>query len=337
MDKGPSEQIQPDDEIWEALARHMAGESSPEESARVKKWLAEGTGRADLLAILDRSMAALPNAADVDVEAALQKVKASRFEERTHPSWRTNSWRIAAGVMLVLGASLIWKASEQRRSSSAVASARNYETQVGETDSVYLADGSLVVLGPQSHLKLSAGYGRKDREVELNGEALFDVRHDANRRFSVRAGNATIHDIGTTFAVRSNPGEAVAIVVTVGSVLLHETGKAESDGVVLRAGDRGSLSINGEVVADSGAVTQTDLVWIQGRLVFDDASLDHVAKQLKRWYGVDLQVADASLKERHITASFKGEPVEEVLNVLALTLGAHIDRNGKTAIVRAQR
>jgi transmembrane sensor len=60
-----------------------------------------------------------------------------------------------------------------------------------------------------------------------------------------------------------------------------------------------------------------------------------VAAELKRWYGVELRIDDATLASHHVTASFNGEPVQEVLNVLGLALGARIELNGNTAHVRA--
>ena len=55
---------------------------------------------------------------------------------------------------------------------------------------------------------------------------------------------------------------------------------------------------------------------------------------MRRWYGIDLQLADSSLSNRHLTATFSGEPPDRVLEVLSLALGADIERHGDTAIVR---
>ncbi|HWJ22481.1 MAG TPA: DUF4974 domain-containing protein, partial [Gemmatimonadaceae bacterium] len=72
----------------------------------------------------------------------------------------------------------------------------------------------------------------------------------------------------------------------------------------------------------------------RGRLAYDAAPLDVVRADLRRWYGVDLRVADSTLARRRLTASFDGEPVARVLDVVALALGATVERSGNVAVLR---
>jgi transmembrane sensor len=173
------------------------------------------------------------------------------------------------------------------------------------------------------------------------------VVHDEQRPFSVRAGSAVVEDLGTAFAVRRDADE-VRVVVTDGSVLLQGPGDGRQGdsrtrqaerrperGVVLKAGDRGTVGRDGRSVAEPAAATPEDLAWTRGRLWFQNAPLARVRSDLRRWYGIELQV-DSSLAGRHLTASFAGEPVQQVLDVIALALGARIERRGDTAVVRAK-
>src|SRR5262249_789825 len=100
------------------------------------------------------------------------------------------------------------------------ASVRTYATAVGKRDSIQLSDGSRVILGPDSRLTIRSDYGAKTRAVELVGDAYFDVRHDADKPFSVRVGRALVEDIGTTFAVESDAGDTTTVAVISGSVRL---------------------------------------------------------------------------------------------------------------------
>lgn len=329
MDKEPFEPAAP--ETWDMLARYLAGESSAEEVARVRAWLAADNARARLIGSMDEMLARLPREADVDVEAALRSVKTRIAEERRPTSWRTNIVRIAAAIVVVLAGSLVWRSAVNRPGNGPVATLKTYSTQPGQTDSIRLADGTEVVLGPGSELAVTAR-----RTARLSGDALFTVTHDGRRPFTVHAGGATIKDIGTVFAVRSNPREAVHVVVRQGAVLLHATGKSDKDGVMLAAGDHGVLETDGRVVAEKDRATDDDFAWTRGELIFEQAPLAHVATELRRWYGIELQVADSSLTNRHVTASFKGEGPEQVLNVIGLALGARIERNGNIAILHAR-
>ena len=123
------------------------------------------------------------------------------------------------------------------------------------------------------------------------------------------------------------------VAVDSGFVSIASTDQNDGPGAVLGARDRATVDPLGVVTVERLAVLDDDLAWTQGRLVFRDAPLILVAAELYRWYGVRLSVADSSLANLHLTASFSGEPVDRVLNVIALSLGARIERKGNVAIL----
>lgn len=342
----------PSETEWEGLARHLSGETSPEEAARIQALLAGRPNDLELLEALDRVMSRLTPAvpSDLDVEAALEQVKAraksvdSRplkldSERRsaaggTKPRWRVPVPAIAAAGILAVGLGT-WLGLKGRSAPDAdTPMPRMLATGVGVRDSMALPDGSQVVLGPLSSIILARDYGIATRNVEIRGEAWFDVKHDDRKPFTVRAGEATIVDIGTKFAVRSDSLAGVAITVTEGSVSMRPVNTSMQQGVVLKAGDNGLLKPAGQVIARRGAASEDDIAWLKGRLVFREAPISEVVASMHRWYGIQLRVTDQSLLDKHITATFNGEPPERVLEVLRLTLGAEIERRGDTAIVR---
>jgi len=332
-------------ELWEALARYTSGESPPAQVEAIRSWIAADPARGELLASLGRATRSLGGAPsdDVDVEAALSRVHRRMTEpelvpfrarqEHARPTWRTTGIRAAAAVVLLLGGALVWRATQGGEDEGAPRAALTFVTTAGETDSLRLVDGTLVVLGPASQLVVSETYNEDRRDVNLTGEALFDVVHDGARPFTVLAGAASIQDLGTSFMVRTDAADEVRVVVTSGSVLLHAAGGLRQSGVILRAGDRGVLSAGGNASAERGAPIEADLAWTRGRLVFADAPLARVAEELRRWYDIELHIADPEFTGRHITATFTGEPVQQVLDVIALALGARIEMRGDTAVV----
>ena len=189
------------------------------------------------------------------------------------------------------------------------------------------------MLGPGSSLILAQGYGQSERRVSLQGEALFTVHHDAAKPFIVVANGSEIRDVGTAFVVHSDAG-GVRVVVTEGVV---EHTAAKKSATTLNAGDAASISPAGEVSAQRGVGAGEDLAWTKGRLVFRDAPLSDVAEDLKRWYGVQLDIRDATLRRRQLTASFAGDSLRAVLDVISTALGATIERRGDTAVVRPAR
>jgi ferric-dicitrate binding protein FerR (iron transport regulator) len=75
--------------------------------------------------------------------------------------------------------------------------------------------------------------------------------------------------------------------------------------------------------------------WMRGELVYKNATLDVVRDDLRRWYGIDLRVADATLATRRLTGTFERVSVDEVLQRIALALGATVERSGAVATLRA--
>jgi transmembrane sensor len=360
MKPNPSTPDQPDSpNDWEAIARYLAGESSPAESERIALWLAENPSDANVVAALDKAMAslALREAADVDVESALQRVAVRRDapeslvkpqSQRRRPTRRiaqttTSPWRLvsllaAAAVIILAARTVLQRNSGAKPSPAEIAGggSRTFTTPVGKRDSLRLVDGGRVILGPASQLIVAANYGQRVREVELHGEAYFDVVHDTTRPFVVHAGAATIRDIGTAFAVRNDSGAPVQVVVTSGSVALR-SGSSNDSGAVLAAGDVGVVRPDGRVSAQHEASTSLYLAWMRDSLVFREAPIAEVSADLRRWYGIVLRVDDSSMARRHLTMTFAGDPLDRVLRVIGLELGADVEHRGDSAIIRRPR
>lgn len=312
---------------WDKLGRYLAGESSPDEVAEVRRWLETHPSDARVIAALEAATKQVTPERIVDVEAALRLVKSrpasstptspSRFARY---SMRVETIAAAAAILLVAGV-LLFRRTETVRPPTAEVT---FSTGIGQRDSVRLEDGSTVLLGPASRIVV------RDRYVELSGEAYFKVVHNDARPFTVRAGNATIRDIGTEFSVHSDASEPVKVVVREGAVELTYA----SDSVTLRPGDIGVVARSGRVEASRGAATADDLAWTRGQLVFRDAPVGDMAEDLRRWYGVELRVTDSSLLRRHFTGSFVAESRDTVLEVIALALGARVERRGDTAYIK---
>ena len=338
---------------WEALARYLAGESSAAESERIGQWLAEHKADAALVAALDKALAGLvlPVHGDTDVDRALARVverrdaangdptvpsrrtaRELRHSRRTASTWRATAILAAAAAVVLAARLLLQRGDEGRPSVADGGRGRTYATAVGKRDSLRLPDGGRVVLGPASKLVVAPAYGRGMREVELHGEAYFDVVHDTTRPFIVRAGDVSVRDVGTSFAVRADSGTRVQVVVTAGSVNLRSAAIADS-GVLLAAGDIGTVQPDGRVTIKRTVPAEQYLAWMRDSLVFRDASLAEVGEELRRWYGVVLRVDDPSLAERHLTMTFAGDPLDRVLRVIGLGLGADVERRGDTAVV----
>lgn len=323
---------------WEVLARHLAGESTAEESAAVVAWLASHPDDARAFEVLGAASERLrqEGAPGVNVEAALDRVHERMRSSRPQvvplrPVVRSArrpvvAWTLAAAAVVVIAVGVA-----RSRGDDALDATQTIATAIGQLDSTRLADGTRVVLGPASVLIVGEAYAEGRREVQLRGTAFFTVTHDARRPFTVRAGNALITDIGTAFAVRGDGADGVEVSVSEGAVRLHTAG---SEGAELAAGDRATLRPSGAMVVQRAGASADDSAWTSGRLVFRETPLARVRTDLRRWFGVELVVADSTLASRHLTASFMHDSRRQVLDVIALALGATYTVRGDTVTLR---
>ena len=342
------------DEVdWVVLARFMARESDAAEAEAMEQWLAARPDRQQLVGKLHTLLASQSNAAGVgsgvDVERALRRVHermaspevtdlSARRQSRTFAA-PPQSWRwpalIGAAAVVALAVGLPSFLNRSQHEAAITAAPRVLRTAVGERDSITLSDGSKVILGPASELTVSANYASGTREVSVRGDAFFEVKHDAAHPFTVRTADAIIQDIGTAFAVHADSGDGVQVSVTEGAVEFRRSVEPASAAVLLRAGDRGTLDATGKVRAHAGGASPDDSAWTTGALVFRDASISKVRADLRRWYGVDLRVADSLFARRHVTASFTRETARQALDVIALALGGTIELRGDIATLKS--
>jgi transmembrane sensor len=331
---------------WEAVARYLAGESSAEESNKIRLLLASRPADEALVAALDRALARMPASVpdDIDVDAALQSVKSRRDLEHVRlitsaPSRMLSRWRFPVPLLAAAATVLIvvtgWLALRGNKPTApSVLTTRGYATGIGAIDSIRLADGSLMVLGPASFASIAADFGSTERRIDIRGDAYFEVVHKASSPFVVHVGQAVVRDVGTRFAVRSDDAQGVIVAVAEGAVSLS-TKDSVSPHLLLQAGQRGAVRPDRPPERLGTGAVNEDLAWMRGQLVFRESPMTEVVSSLRRWYGIDLRFEDRSFATRHITATFSGEPPDRVIEVIRLALGARIERRGDTVVVRS--
>ena len=343
-----------DDVPWETLAAFLAGELSESERAQVESWIASDSRHEELLALLrgvwDTSAA---NRRRYNVEEALGRIKQttpSRWSSREPPrTERQFVWATGARplVRVLLAASIVaflfggWWATSRfvarlPADGSLQIATREYRTPRGQRLAFKLADGSSVLLGPASVLRVDSTYGLGGRLVELTGEAYFEVTHDIARPFVVRTTWAVARDLGTRFIVRAFAEEAVTdVVVAEGKLALDARApeRPSRDSLVLEPGHRGRVTRKGELVHTPQVNLDSYLAWTEGRLVFRDTPLPEALRQLGRWYDIDVRVADPNARGRTVTASFRDEPAPEAIRLVALSLGLRVERDGAAFVL----
>lgn len=348
-----------DDTHWTLLARYLAGESSAAERADIERRAAGDPAFAEELEALRgwwESAAALPAPSRVDVmwstlharmrtagEPAAVSARTARRSARVlsiasrqapMPSRRRALVALAAGLVLMATGGVVWRARAD--TGAAMEESRVYSTVRGQRATLRLGDGTRVDLGFASTLRvrpLDAGR----REMWLEGEAVFEVVHDSLRPFLVHAAGATTEDLGTRFSVRAYPGDAaVRVVVVEGEVALRPraaAGAAGDRGVVLGAGQLGTLDTAGRIAVQRGVDTSAYLSWLAGRVSFHDAPVAEIAAEIERRFDVSVQVPQADVAAMRLTVDMPARSLDEVLHAVTVTLGLRMRRAGDAVVL----
>jgi transmembrane sensor len=355
-----------DSDSWlVVLDRYLAGECTPIEAGAVEDWLALDPLNQALLTQLrgvrDRGIAATTARSDADVEAALGRVtrilgsEATRGAPSKHGAplagpapasprvlralesatgWRVPPLRagIAAAALALIGAGAIWAAHERGGLTRIVPTrSQAYTTRAGQRAAISLTDGTRIVLGAASSLRIPDTTETNVRDVYLDGRAYFVVRHDARHPFFVHTAAGVTEDLGTAFSVKGYAQDsAVEVVVADGSVALRGRGPANGrQPLVLVRGQLGRLDRGGTREVREQVDPAQYLAWTQGRLVFASSSLREALPELGRWYDLEVRLADTTLATRHVTGSFTTEPVGDVLEAIAGAAGLRVTRHGR--------
>lgn len=229
------------------------------------------------------------------------------------PSRRHFLWGAGGAVAAVLAVVAGWTAFEYRQPVR-----QEIVTAPGEHRVVALADGSKVELNGGTRLAIVDA-----RAAELiDGEALFEIRHDAAHPFIVKAGDITLQDAGTVFnVVRDDTGLRVAVAE--GAVIYQP----KADAVRLNPGDALAVASGGKPLvthAPPGDVGS----WRGGQLVYRDATLDRIAADLTRNLGVKVRAGKGTDDVRFTgTVSVQGGP-DAVIARIALLTGTRAERAG---------
>ncbi|WDU60421.1 FecR family protein [Pseudomonas poae] len=187
-----------------------------------------------------------------------------------------------------------------------------FSTRLGEHRQVALPDGSVMDLNSRS--RVAVRYEKDRRGVELKqGEAMFSVEHDTRRPFVVAAGAGQVTVTGTRFDVRRDDDQT-RVVVEAGTVKVQ--GRSPDELVTLTAG-RGTHVDSQGLVAAAYAVNAEELTaWRTGKLVFNNASLGEVAREVSRYREQPLRVSTPAVGNLRLTSVFKANDTDALLKAL---------------------
>lgn len=324
------------------ITRYFAGEITDDELRLLSEWLKSDTQNAEIFKQIQKTWnlieeQKIKSTINTDQEwAELQiKMEVPAFEKEipgkvvqlnskrnSIKSFLQNSWKVAAAITVLLVSSfLLYFYISKPANITVMAQASNIE-QV-------LPDGSIVSLHKGSQLVYPEKFSSRTRNVELKGEAYFNVAHNKTKPFIVASGDARIEVLGTQFNVNtSKTSDAMEVVLTSGKVSVYYKTNPENN-VVLAPGEKAELNIASNKILKSSNTDPNYMAWKTRKLVFDNETLSEVINTLQNVYETPIKLTTAQLSLCRVTASFNDQSLASVLQVLKETLELQIKENGE--------
>jgi transmembrane sensor len=221
-----------------------------------------------------------------------------------------------------------------------------YRTAPGERRALMLSDGSTIALDAESEVQVR--YSNNARDLKLvRGQAQFDVVHDMQRPFQVRAGDQTVIATGTSFNVELFESRLLVTLVRGHVIVVPNMPENQAQGgASTSAGTNNSrveLAEGEQLVISPTAPPKVRAVdvdgatsWQSGRVVVEDETLASVAARMSRYTRHSIRVTDEETANLRITGVFRSGDVDGLISTLTtyFPIAATTGRNGEIELHR---
>ncbi len=285
-------------------ARLASGASTPQERSACLEWQQASTEHEQAFADAERLTTVLRQLHAFDPRMqALANAALEMPPDREAPVRQPTRRRFALGAGLAAALALVMVSAHLLTGDGRSAEVATYQTAVGETRRLELADGSVVHLDTDSRLAVSMQ--PHERRLELiAGRALFEVAHDSSRPFSVAAGAGRVVALGTRFQVQREE-RRVIVTLEEGSVAVQGIGPAAARETRLQPGEQLSfVGADGSGWSERRVDTELVTSWSRGRNVFRATPLAQAVEQINRYATRKIRIGDPALSDLPVSGTF---------------------------------
>lgn len=193
-----------------------------------------------------------------------------------------------------------------------------YTVPYGSKTSMKLLDGSVVWLNAGTTLKYNQGFGSCNRDLELTGEAYFEVARNKRLPFVVKTKDVSVQALGTKFNVKAYPEEtSVEAVLLEGSIEVRDQGPGEGKKVLLSPSQKATYRRGDNTLRVSGIENASEVSWFREKWVIKNTRLEELARVLERRYNITVSFADEAIKDYEFGGTIKEETIEQVLTAIS--------------------
>lgn len=232
------------------------------------------------------------------------------------PKSRQSWYSIAAAVIILIGIGAVsfdtwWQKNNEPAIAQVVKSAA-----FGKRLTLQLSDGTKIYLNSGSTIEFPQRFVGNTREVLLDGEAFFEVAKDSTKPFVIKSNGVQTTVLGTSFNVNSyDENSEIKVSVKSGKVKVNSI----EDGVIIGTHQQAVFDKKTKNIRKETINSNDLFAWKDGVLQFNDQPMREVLKTLERWYGVSFRFENQTIKNCHLTATYKNESLTAVLESVIYT------------------
>jgi transmembrane sensor len=303
----------------ETIIKYLQGQCNPEEEDLFLKWLQESAENKTLF-YEQKALLNYRKVQDFGTDEQLNKATAKfysnirRSESRRKKQVYLRFARYAAVLLFLLAVpALLYKAGYFSKNSQLIT------ISIGQTDSskfVPLSDGSGVWLNSNSSLTYPKTFSENERNVQLTGEAYFEISHDSLHPFKVQTHSIQVKVLGTSFNIRSYTSEKNTETTLVeGKVVIQN--KQGNTLAMLAPGQMAEYDKHRQYLAVKTVDPHGYTAWRHGSIVFTNATLDDITGKLSELYQVHFTFKGAKSHTSYNFSFRKGQSIDKVLEMLS--------------------
>lgn len=306
------------DEAADWLLRLQEAPRDARTAEEFETWLARSPEHARAWASIGRSWRLIGEVAPTHEAAWKQRTRSRRRLSRGGHS--TSGWRRRIAGIAVAAACVAFFALSAP--SLMLRLQADHLTGTAESRVITLADGSTVTLGADSAIAATVG-GHERSVTLLAGEAFFEVRRDAARPFTVKAGEVTVAVLGTAFDVQLT-ASTTTVQLEHGSVDVGYSREGTGGNAHLAPGEMMRVDRQTGEMSRNPIAKDDIAAWRNGYLFVSDATIGFVAEQLQRYHPAWISVPDRDLAARRVTGLYDLRDPDRALRALVEPYGGRV-------------
>lgn len=243
-------------------------------------------------------------------------------------------WYAAASIVVLLIISSLIYIGQATHTNQTIADVV-IETPIGSRTRLTLPDGTTVWLNAHSKITYSQGFGIENRHVSLSGEGFFEVKENKELPFVVESKHLKVCDLGTKFNFKDYSDDERSVVsLTEGKIALSNLMQQSNDRILI-PGQHAVLEKTSGIISVEKAPVEISKQWIAGIVTFNGEGLGEIAKELERYYDIDISLKRDRTANRHFFGTFnlQEQSLHDILDAFAATGKLRYKSYGRKVII----